>query len=562
SAAGTPFRLRYRITRRGDNIERWIDARGAATRHNGRVVRIGGALADVTELVQAATEAAAAQVFQQAVFNASPDIIAVWDFVTGSSLWTNRSVPALLGYNEQDIAEMSTVRRSLVLAEDMDRFEHALQAARDAGTDDVVQVDYRMVQKDGGTRWFSQRSAPVARDDLGRVSRIVGIVRDTSDEKAAEAALQESEARFRQLAESIDVAFVLRRLDPPAFLYVSPGYQKIYGYDPMAEGEDPIATIRRIVHPEDWDRMQTSYWAKARVGSAAQSEFRIRRANGEIRWIRATSAPVVDPDGVVRRTASTGEDITDRKLAEAAQRSAENLSRATTLKAEFLSRMSHELRTPLNAVLGFGQLLELDELNEMQLDAVQHILRGGRHLVRLVDDILDITQIHGGNLELAIQVVGIDELLAECLQQAVPAALDRGVTLHYDAADVNVHADPSRLAQVVSNLLSNAITYNKPAGRVDLRCAATAGGQLQIMVTDTGVGIGTQDLPRLFLPFDRMDAAASGINGTGLGLTLSRDLMTAMGGTLSAVSQEGVGSTFTITIPLAGPIRSIGSEVG
>jgi signal transduction histidine kinase len=263
---------------------------------------------------------------------------------------------------------------------------------------------------------------------------------------------------------------------------------------------------------------------------------------------------VLDPDGVVRRTASTGEDITDRKQAEAAKLAAENLARANTLKSQFLSRMSHELRTPLNAVLGFGQLLEMDDLTGDQQEAVRQILQGGRHLVSLVDDILDITQIHGGRLELTMEAVAIDGLLGECLLQVAPAATDEMVALHYEptAPGIFVRADRRRLTQVLNNLLSNAIKYNRPAGRVELSCMMTDDAQLKIVVSDTGVGISSQDLPRLFTPFDRMGAPASGIDGTGLGLTLSRDLMTAMGGTLHANSVEGIGSTFTVAIPLAG----------
>jgi PAS domain S-box-containing protein len=551
---GAPFRLRYRINRASDHEQRWIDVRGAAAVENGRIVRIGGALADVTEQVQAYAEVAEAQAFQQAVVGASPDIIAVWDYTTQTSVWTNRSIPGMLGYNSQDIADMGPSRRKLVFSGDRERFETALQVAHEATTDDVVEVDYRMVQKDGALRWFAQRSAPIARDKNGRVTRIMGVVRDTSVEKAARAALQESEARFRQLAESINVAFVLRRLDPPAFLYISPGYRQIYGYDPMAENEDPFTAIRRVVHPEDWDQVDTTYWAQARDGEAVQSEFRIVRPDGEVRWIRATSAPVIDPDGVVRRTASTGEDITERKLAQAAQLSAENLARAAALKTQFMSRMSHELRTPLNAVLGFGQLLELDDdLTGGQRNAVQHILQGGRHLVDLVDDILDITLIQGGRLPLTSEAVRIDLVLGQCLQEVTPAAAELGVALHYHPAvtDVVVRADPRRLSQVVVTLLSNAIKYNRPEGRVDLTYLVTNDAQLHIVVNDTGVGIGIQDLPRLFVPFDRLDAPASGIEGTGLGLTLARDLMTAMGGSLHAASVDGIGSTFTASIPLA-----------
>jgi len=553
TTVGTPFRVRYRITRLGDKSQRWIDARGAATRNGGRVVRIGGALADVTDMVVADAAAAATQAFQQAVFTASPDVITVWDFDSGSDVWTNRSFPELLGYDQQDIAKIDIARASAVFPADLDRFEAALSTSRDATTDDVVQVDYRMVQKGGAIRWFSQRSAPISRGADGKVAQIVEIIRDTTDGKLAEAALQESESRFRQLAENVNVGFVLRNLDPPAVLYVSPGYEKIIGYDPMAVGGSPLTALRRVIHPADWEQVQANYWSKVGAGLPAEGEFRILRPDGEVRWVRATSSPVTDQDGVIRRTASTGEDITERKVAQAAQLLAENHARANAVKSEFLSRMSHELRTPLNAVLGFGQLLELDDLSGSQQDSVQHILRGGRILVGLVDDMLDITEIHGGQLGLMVQPLGADALLRECLLQVAPEAAARGITLHFAPGtdDVTVNADHRRLSQVVVNLLSNAIKYNRPAGRVDVSYTVS-GGAVEIIVSDTGTGISDQDLPRLFVPFDRIDAAAREIEGSGLGLTLSRDLITAMGGTLDAASEEGVGSTFTASIPLAG----------
>jgi PAS domain S-box-containing protein len=246
---GTPFRVRYRITRASDNSPRWIDARGAAAYEDGRIVRIGGALADITDQVAAEEAAAGAAAFQQAVFTASPDIIAVWDFTSGSSPWTNRSVPAALGYSDQDVAEMADRRGNLIHGEDLARFEAVLTAAHDAATDEVIAVDYRMVGKDGQPRWFSQRTAPIARGEDGRVTQIVGVLRDITNAKAAEAALQESEARFRQLAENVSVGFILRSLDPPEVLYVSPGYTKIIGLDPLARGRDPLTAIRQAVHP-------------------------------------------------------------------------------------------------------------------------------------------------------------------------------------------------------------------------------------------------------------------------------------------------------------------------
>lgn len=553
ATTGAPFRLRYRIARASDNSPRWIEARGAAFRESGRIVRIGGALADITDQVAADAAAAAAAAFQEAVFNASPDIIAVWDFASASITWANHSITELLGYREQDVAGMGDLKGRLVYAPDLDHFDAVMSAARNAVTDEVISIDYRMVGKDGSLKWFSRRTAPIARDERGLVTQIVGVIRDITDAKAAEAALQESETRFRQLAENVNVGFVLRSLDPPAVLYVSPGYENIIGYNPMTAGNDPLTALRSVIHPDDWEQVQTQYWAKVGAGLPAEGEFRVLRPDGAVRWVHATSSPVVDPDGVVRRTASTGEDITDRKLAEAARLSAENSARAAELKSEFLSRASHELRTPLNAVLGFGQLLELANLTDDQQDAVQQILQGGRNLMALVDDILDITNIHSERFDLAIESVDADELLAECVQQMTPLATAQHVTVDYQpGAAALVRADPRRLSQVVNNLLSNAITFNRPGGRVDITYQTTdLPRNLDIVVADTGLGIATQDLPRLFLPFDRIGTQTNHAKGTGLGLTLSRDLMTAMGGTLQVTSQEGVGSIFTASIPLA-----------
>ena len=304
---GEPFHGRYRITRGGDGSLRWIDARGEAHYEGGRPVRLSGAIADITDQV-------AAQAFQQAVFAASPDTISVWDFASRSILWTNRSIPEMLGYTGQDVEAMGGSIGAVVPAEDRVRSSAALAAAQEAPGDEVVHVDYRMVAKDGTTRWFSQRTAPLDRDEDGRVTQLVGVLRDTTEQVATQTAMQEKDALFNQLAGSVDVGFSVRSIDPPAYLYVSPGFEKVYGYNPMDEQEDPGA-MRRVVHPDDYERIRTGYWAAAAVGVRTHAEYRIRRPDGEIRWVRATSGPVIDADGVVRRTASTAEDVTEQVMA-------------------------------------------------------------------------------------------------------------------------------------------------------------------------------------------------------------------------------------------------------
>ena len=199
--------------------------------------------------------------------------------------------------------------------------------------------------------------------DLGGRVVVTAAIRDVTSRVANEAARHQSEVLFSQLAESVDLAVMLRALDPPRFLYVGPGYEKVFGYDPNAEGEGPAELAGRVVD-EDRELFLSEFAKVAETGTSARSEYRIVDADGAIRWIRSTTTAVMDADDVVRRCATVAEDITEVKRAEVALRAAEEAQKANAAKNEFLSRMSHELRTPLNAVLGFAQLLELDELTD------------------------------------------------------------------------------------------------------------------------------------------------------------------------------------------------------
>ena len=239
--------------------------------------------------------------------------------------------------------------------------------------------------------------------EIGGVLIVTAAIRDVSERISVLAPLQESDTLLHQLADSVDVAFILRTLDPPTFLYISPGYERVFGYNPMDVGEDPLTSLL-LIHPDDIDRFMVDYWSPTRVGTPAHAEYRIIRPDGQVRWMSATNVPVTDADGIARRCAATVEDITDRKMVEAQLVAAhEQLEKANTAKGEFLSRMSHELRTPLNAILEFAQLLDLDdELSREQRDSVQHILRGGRHLLSLIDDLLDFTTLESNRLDVSV----------------------------------------------------------------------------------------------------------------------------------------------------------------
>jgi CheY-like chemotaxis protein len=214
--------------------------------------------------------------------------------------------------------------------------------------------------------------------------------------------------------------------------------------------------------------------------------------------------------------------------------------------------MSHELRTPLNAVLGFGQLLEMDELGEEQRVSIGHIMRAGRHLLELINEVLDISRIEAGRFAVSPEPVSVGEVAREALDLIGPLAAERQVRIEClipDGAGGCVLADRKRLAQVLLNLISNAVKYNRPGGSVSVSAVEGTGGHTRLQVADTGPGIDPAMAHRLFRPFERLGAAPTGVEGTGLGLALSKRLIDAMGGSIGAESRLGEGSTFWVELP-------------
>jgi signal transduction histidine kinase/CheY-like chemotaxis protein len=235
-----------------------------------------------------------------------------------------------------------------------------------------------------------------------------------------------------------------------------------------------------------------------------------------------------------------------------AERARQEATRANLAKSEFLSRMSHEFRTPLNAILGFGQLLELSSLSDEDEEAVGHIVKAGRHLLALVNDVLDLSRIEAGAMTISLEPVHTGELLDDATALIRPLADARSISLvvQPENCDAYIRTDRQRCRQILLNLLSNAVKYNHDGGEVQVRCERRGGDQLRMSVRDSGPGIDPARQQRLFEPFERLGAEGSGIEGTGLGLALSKQLVHAMGGEIGVTSATGEGSTFWIDLPL------------
>jgi PAS domain S-box-containing protein len=279
----------------------------------------------------------------------------------------------------------------------------------------------------------------------------------------------------------------------------------------------------------------------------------VHTAHQTARILHTKKIPLLDEAGRPQYLLGISEDITELKETEKALREAkQDAERANLAKSEFLSRMSHELRTPMNAVLGFAQLLEIDSPRQEQRESLDQILKGGRHLLGLIDEVLDISRIEAGHLAVSLEPVPLGDVIQEALDLIHPLAERWNVRfagVPPEVVDRYVLADRQRLKQVLLNFLSNAAKFNRPEGTVVVSVEDVSEERLRLNVTDTGHGIPPEKMARLFTPFDRLGAEESGVEGTGLGLALTRRLVEAMGGTVGADSAVDRGSTFWVALP-------------
>jgi len=232
---------------------------------------------------------------------------------------------------------------------------------------------------------------------------------------------------------------------------------------------------------------------------------------------------------------------------------------ATQAKNSFLSSTSHELRTPLNAILGFTQLLQLAELSEEDSDSVERILGAGRHLLALINELIDVARIESGDLGLSLEPVLVRPVIEESCQLMTPIAAERSIRIIRDCVHpaLAVFVDRQRLSQVLVNLISNAVKYNHRDGSITIACAEEGAGHVNIVVSDTGPGLAPDDLERIFIPFERLGAERTAVEGTGIGLPLARALTEAMGGQLTASSVLGQGAAFTASLTRAPDLISV-----
>ena len=372
---------------------------------------------------------------------------------------------------------------------------------------------------------------------------------DVTDRKEAAAALAGREATLAAIfAASPDILTILDAAGHVTM--VSAAVEQLLGYTAGELQGRPWATL---VHPDDAESFAAMLASALRVGQA-RARYRARDVGGTWRVLegraRAVGAPLANGALVV-----IARDVRDQvALEEALERARDAAERANVAKTDFLSRVSHEQRTPLNAILGFAQLLERESLPAGQRESVDYILRAGRHLLQLMDEMLDISRIEAGQLHLRVDAVAVDEVVEEALALVRGAAAAAQVDLAAGPPPGRgpaAQADRRRLQQVLLNLLSNAVKYNRRGGQVRVTYEHPTPDRVRVAIRDTGRGLTPAQLARLFTPFERLGAESSGVEGAGLGLAVAKRLTEAMGGTIGVASTPGQGSTFWVDLPVA-----------
>jgi PAS domain S-box-containing protein len=372
---------------------------------------------------------------------------------------------------------------------------------------------------------------------------------DVTARAKTQRSLSESESRFRTMADGAPALIWLSDTEGTAIWF----NQRWLSYTGNPMAAELTRSWRDRILPEDYDGALATFNAAVRAQRGYDIEFRIHRTDGSPAWIADNGIPRQGDDGVFAGYTCYGWDITERRAAAQALIAAKDeAERANRAKSEFLSRMSHELRTPMNAILGFGQLLETDPrdpLSPQQHERVRQLLRGGRHLLSLINEVLDLARIEAGTLQIELQPVHLRSVVDDCLRLVQPVAQERRIRLADMPADDPgaVQADATRLRQVLLNLLSNAIKYNAQGGQVAVSWQRQ-GEQLRIEVRDDGPGIDAMQQLRLFQAFERLDADRSAIEGAGIGLALSKWLVDLMHGEIGVDSRPGHGSTFWLSL--------------
>jgi len=566
---GTPYDLELQfITASGRLL--WVRSLGRTTRVDGKTVRLFGTFQDITDrkLVELARLEAEGlsktfiEHFNDIVFTVTPD---------GEIRYIAPNTERHMGYTPDELVGAQFA--PLVHPDDIPAcFEHMLSVLQGESS---RELECRVLHKSGEYRWFATTGARLPPDANGEVL-LLGCTRDITERKQMQESLRSSEEMFRIVTDTIDDIICVSTPDRQV-RYVSPSWSRLTGYSPAGR---ELPDLSAHVHPDDQTKIDAMR-EQNRQGEQTSVEWRCQHHDGRYIWLETRAKPVLDSTGKVSRIVACSRDITARKHAEeeirrfareieqshnqiahqaAELRQANELAQQASLaKSAFLANMSHEIRTPMTAILGYANLL-LTETSWVhnptdRNDALLAIHRNGEHLLTIINDILDLSKIESGRMELETVACNIRQLVDDVVASFQIRAAEKGLQLATEFSSnipEMVGTDPTRVRQILINLIGNAIKFSNDGAvkvLVGVEAANSKQWKLRFEVVDNGIGIDPTRLNDLFVPFTQVDARTTRkFGGTGLGLAISRRLAGMLGGDLQASSSVGAGSSFVASI--------------
>ncbi|MFC3148680.1 PAS domain-containing protein [Piscinibacterium candidicorallinum] len=537
--------VEYRVSLADGNI-RHLQTRSRSQRDAaGRLLSVIGVASDITEIrVALETEQSINQRLQLA---ASSSGIGFWEFDPATGIFDNDAqVMRIWGLGERQMQISKARMDEQVEPEDLGRYNALLDAVvQDGQTRGLV---YRIRRADGVSRLL-RLNASAVRDPAGTVIKLVGTERDITYERSIELELRSALDRLSLATQTARIGIFEHNVDRRETWWDAQMFD-LYG-EPRASGRMPDEIWRTAVDAGERQAARTLL-GSAQADQQLTREFTIRRADGQERSIASRGIVSRNAQGE-RIVVGVNWDVTDMAQAERDRREREIAVRESQAKSEFLSRMSHELRTPLNAILGFSQLLLHDPAQDLSLpqrNHLQSIESAGWHLLEMINEVLELSRIDSSQGTVQCAAVELGAIVREIGTLLEPMAQKAGVSIELPlliGAGWYVHADATRLKQVLSNLISNAIKYNRAGGQVRVEIGQDE-AQIRLAVRDTGRGMSADQQRRLFRPFDRLGMETSGIEGVGIGLVITRKLAELMDAQLDVQSTEGEGSCFTLSL--------------
>ncbi len=523
---------------------------------------------EITARQQAEEALSKSETSFHAMFNNAPVGISICD-LQGHFLETNPALQQLMGYSSYELSRMrfADVTHPDDEAHNWQLFNNLLE-----GKCDHHKFSKRYIRGNGQIVWVNL-SISLVRDDDNQPLFTIGIVEDVSERKWAEETLRETERRLHQVTDTVDQYIYSFNIDKDGNFsnpLISPSVTNFTGHSPEEHRADYYLWINSI-HPDDREIGVAQF--QDIVDQSDQGEnshsltYRIVDTQGRVHWVKDDMHISRDPGGTIMRLDGVVTDITALKEAQSAleernrslRMANERLKELDRLKSNFLANMSHELRTPLNSIIGFAQILDdqlAGELNEQQHEFVEDINASGQHLLTLINDLLDLSKIEAGRLEIRTELFDFASLAQETADviRRMTDAKQQTLDLEIPPNVESISADRFRIKQVLLNLLSNANKFTPNGGDIKLKARIMDETALLVSVSDTGIGIPEEDLDSIFNEFQQVDSSTTReAEGTGLGLSISRRLIEMHSGKLWAESKPGEGSIFSFLLPLAGP---------